>query len=66
MIEDGVNGFLVDCGDVDAMAARVISILEDPGLSERLASEATKINERLSVDVIARKWESVLIPGGTA
>ena len=51
---------------MDAMAARVISILEDPGLSERLASEATKINERLSVDVIARKWESVLIPGGTA
>ncbi|VWL92300.1 GalNAc-alpha-(1-_4)-GalNAc-alpha-(1-_3)-diNAcBac-PP-undecaprenol alpha-1,4-N-acetyl-D-galactosaminyltransferase [Collinsella intestinalis] len=62
VIEDGVNGFLVDCGDVDAMSARVLSILEEPGLSERLASEATKINERLSVDVIAQKWENVLFP----
>lgn len=66
VIEDGVNGFLVDCGDVDAMSDRVLAILEEPGLSERLASEATKINERLSIDVIARKWESVIFPSGDA
>lgn len=66
VIEDGVNGFLVDCGDVDTMAARVISILEDSGLSERFAGEAIKINERLSVGVIARKWKNLLFPSGDA
>lgn len=39
-IENGVNGFLVEPGDVDALAARIQQLLADAGLRERFAAAA--------------------------
>ncbi len=41
-IEDGVNGFLVPVGDYKAMAERVISLYNNPGLRKRISEEAIK------------------------
>lgn len=56
MIEDGVNGYLVAIGDVEAMADRIIKILTEPGLRERLAANCAKSVEKFSPNVIASKW----------
>jgi glycosyltransferase involved in cell wall biosynthesis len=43
-IENGVNGFLVEPGDIDALAARIQQLLADAGLRERFAAAAwTKV-----------------------
>jgi glycosyltransferase involved in cell wall biosynthesis len=39
-IENGVSGFLVEPGDVDALAARIEQLLADAGLRERFAAAA--------------------------
>ena len=39
-IEDGVNGFLVDVGDTEGLARRLIEVLELPEPSWQQVSEA--------------------------
>jgi glycosyltransferase involved in cell wall biosynthesis len=39
-IDDGVTGFLIEPGDVDALADRITQLLADQALRERFASEA--------------------------
>jgi N-acetyl-alpha-D-glucosaminyl L-malate synthase BshA len=40
VIRDGVEGYLVEVGDVDAMAARVLQILTEPGRREQMGRAA--------------------------
>jgi len=42
VIEDGVTGFLVNEGDVEAMAERMIKIAQDPALAATLGKAAQK------------------------
>ena len=56
MIADGVNGYLVPVGDVDAMADRIIKILSEPKLREKLAANCAQSIEKFSPEIIAGKW----------
>lgn len=48
-VEDGVNGFLVPAGDSSALAARVLSLVRDPGLARRMGERArATVAERFS------------------
>ena len=40
LIEDGQSGFLIDVGDVKALAERIIRILSDEVLAQRLGGNA--------------------------
>lgn len=60
VIDDGANGFLVDVDDVEAMADRMASIIDNPTLSEQISKEAVKLRERIAVGVIGEQWLSVL------
>jgi glycosyltransferase involved in cell wall biosynthesis len=40
LVEDGVNGLLVEPGDVDALAEALVRVLGDPALARRLADGA--------------------------
>lgn len=42
LIEDGQSGFMIDVGDVEALAERIIPILSDEGLAQRLGCSARK------------------------
>lgn len=42
VIDDGVTGFLVNEGDVDAMAQRMVAIARDPQLAGRMGEAAQK------------------------
>jgi glycosyltransferase involved in cell wall biosynthesis len=39
-IEDGATGFLVDEGDYDGMAARIVELARDPALRQELGARA--------------------------
>lgn len=42
VVQDGKNGFLVPPGDVDAMANRIVTLVEDEDLRKTMSKEAAK------------------------
>ena len=56
IIEDGVNGFLVPDGNVNALAARVRQVLEDPVLAQRLQDGCSRAEERFGQRAFAARW----------
>ena len=56
MITDGVNGYLVPVGDVDAMADRIIKILSENKLRDKLAANCAQSIEKFSPEIVAGKW----------
>jgi len=55
-ITNGVNGYLVPVDDIDALADRIIKILSDPELRERLSANSIKSVEKFYPEVVSRKW----------
>lgn len=52
MIEDGVTGLLVEMNDCDALAAKVVELLENPDLARRLASNGRRACETYSSSLV--------------
>ena len=55
-IVDGVNGYLVAINDVEALADRIIKILTESGLRDKLSSNCSRSVEKYSPEVVASKW----------
>lgn len=55
-IVDGVNGYLVAVDDVKALADRIIKILTEPGLREKLSANCKRSIEKFSPEFVANKW----------
>lgn len=55
--EDGMDILLVPPDDSEAMANAVQRILTEPGLAERISSNARKKSERFDWSVILPRWE---------
>jgi glycosyltransferase involved in cell wall biosynthesis len=56
-IQDGLTGFLLDPGDVDGMARRVIELLRDEPLRRRLGEAARARVEPWDIDEMVRRQE---------
>ena len=55
IIDDGRTGFLVPPGDDEALADRLITLLENPSLAERIAEAGyTAVRDRFSAEAHAR------------
>lgn len=50
IVRDGVDGYLCDEGDVDAMAARVHDLVADAGLRHAMSVDARRRAEQFSLD----------------
>jgi trehalose synthase len=58
-IQDGVNGFLVDT--VDQAADRIVQILKDPGLRQRLGTRAKEtVRENFLMSRLVEDWIDLL------
>lgn len=57
LIQDGVNGLLVPVNDKEAMKEAMRKVLSDEKFSEKLGSEASKIQEKCSPEVTNRQWK---------
>ena len=57
LIRDGENGFLVPRGDAEAVANRLLQLIEDAQISDRFAAEGPKVAEAFSEERIATLWE---------
>lgn len=56
LIEDGKNGLLIDINDKEQLVNKLELLLSDEELRNKLAKNATKLANELSVDKISKLW----------
>lgn len=60
VVTDGVEGFLIDPGDVEALADRMVRLSKAPDLCRRMGQAARKrVRERYSLDAMVERLVSV-------
>ena len=60
IIEDGVNGFLVEPYDTDRMAEKLCRLIEDDALRLRFSQNADKDLPRYSAGQVVRSWKKLI------
>lgn len=61
VIIDGVNGYLIEAGDIGAMAARVKLLIDDPALRTRMGEAGRAEVEKNFTTAPIREFESLLL-----
>jgi len=59
IIQDGVNGFLVDLGDIDGFAEKICLLIENEELRKEMGKSARIRSERFSIETIAQEWNEL-------
>jgi glycosyltransferase involved in cell wall biosynthesis len=60
-MRDGEEGFLVEAGRTDAMSVRIVELLQDPDLRERLGRAAAKrVRREFTADRMTDGWLRLL------
>jgi glycosyltransferase involved in cell wall biosynthesis len=57
LIEEGVDGRLVPPGDVDALAAALVELIEDPDRRRAMGAAAFESSRRFFMPVVRDSWE---------
>ena len=60
LIEDGVNGFLIDCFDVEQMAERICELIEDRQKRLAFSKRALDNAEKMNYEMVTAQWKSLL------
>lgn len=60
LVEEGNNGYVVPCGDVDAMAEALSKLMGDDALRERCASHSKAMGTRFRMDAVIKKWRMTI------
>ncbi len=66
IIESGQNGQLVPVGDAQAMAAAVLSLMDDDVARKEMGNSARHVVQRFSLPEVLRAWDDVLRKAGLA
>ncbi len=56
LIEDKVNGLLVDINDVDGMEKSIEMLIDDSEYRKKMGQNATRIYDCVKSDIIVKKW----------
>ena len=56
LIHEGINGYVVDCGDTDALAEALEKLMGDEKKIQQFSAESRKMAEQFRLDHIVRDW----------
>ena len=60
IVENGINGYLIEAGNIQAITNRVINLLEDPKKSKSFGScGRKKVESQFSIDTMVKRYLSV-------
>jgi len=59
LIADGVDGYLVPDGDVDALVRRIIELMDDPAKRRAFGERAREKAAGYDVNALAERWEGI-------
>ncbi|NMR31263.1 glycosyltransferase [Crystallibacter degradans] len=60
VIVDGENGYLADFADSDALAKKILLLMQDPGLRTRMGAAAKETLSRFDTKRFVENWKRVL------
>lgn len=60
IIENRVNGLLVECGDEEQLVNAMTEVADNEALAKMIAENATHLFDRLSIDAISNVWTKYL------
>jgi glycosyltransferase involved in cell wall biosynthesis len=60
VIEHGVDGLLVEGGDVAALARAICALIESEELRRRLGEAATRKAAAYGIDIVGARWEALV------
>ncbi len=56
IIQDGINGLLVEDGDIEGLANAMMRLMDDEEARKAMGREARKVTDTYSEDIIMKKW----------
>lgn len=59
VVEDGVNGYLVENGNVKMLAERLISIMKSPEMLRKMGRAAEEKSKEYQIECLAIKWKQL-------
>ncbi len=60
IIQDGVNGYLVEAGNIDEMAERIVELIKDDSKRRTFSKASQKDMEKFDFSRIKVKWKEAL------
>lgn len=60
IVRDGVNGYLTESGNVEAMAARINELIEDTELRQKFSDQTTLDMEKFNRERIIEQWTELM------
>ncbi|MFA5848431.1 MAG: glycosyltransferase family 4 protein [Bacteroidales bacterium] len=61
IIEDGVNGLLVELGDTERLAENISLLIENEAMRKEMGKKARIRAERFGIETIAREWNELFL-----
>ncbi|MGV3697926.1 glycosyltransferase [Flavobacterium sp.] len=62
IIREGENGFLIPMGDTVQFAEKLQMLIDNPGLLDKIAANASKVKETNELQIIAERYRQFLLP----
>lgn len=66
IVEDGVNGFLIELDDYNTMAEKLLKIYSDPQLAKKMGEEAVRLSNKYSIEEVNKSLAEVYKKYGAA
>lgn len=61
IIEDGINGYLIDCFDVDSMAEKINELIENDKKRKEFSNKALVGTEKFDLSKISSQWKELFV-----
>jgi glycosyltransferase involved in cell wall biosynthesis len=61
IVEEGVNGFLIEDGNIDSFVQKLELLIEDENLRIRMGANAQQSVQKYNIDYIMKKWEKLFL-----
>jgi len=56
IVENGINGYLIDCYDIDEMSKRLLELMNDKEIRNRFSSHAKDNMDKFDKNMILNQW----------
>jgi starch synthase len=60
VIDDGVNGYIIPCGDADLLAEKMLNLINSPALLKKMQANALNKAQQLTWDAYGDRWTGIV------